>query len=195
MKELSFIILLILNYCFSFSQINQSIGGIDSQEYSKEITEYKIKEFIVKNVLQLPEREVVEIEIDAITAASSGEITVVIYRCESQNKKGMVFSFWNLYVNEYNTKSVEYNFKHFPFDTANELLIELERVIDEKKPIVNSGSTKNAVYKFDDLIFIFYKGDIGENLIRVLWDKYDSQWNQLNLKSTHKRFNTFFGLK
>ena len=199
MKNIVLIIFLSTSSLIAFSQVKESVGGILSQEYSKEITEYKVKEFIVRDILELPDNKIVELEIDAITAASSGEITTVIYRCKELNKSGIVFGFYNPYINEFNVKFNAYKFKNFDFEDAVTLLNKLDNVMDEKKSIIklsnNDGYTKNAVYKHGDLIFIFYKGGIGANLIRVLWNDFDSEWNQMNLKATHRRFNQFFDIK
>ena len=56
----------------------------------------------------------------------------------------------------------------------------------------NDDLSKNAVYKWDDVSFLFYKNDIGSNLIRVFWNDFDSEWNQSNLKTTKKRFEKFY---
>ncbi len=199
MKNTILILSIVLYSFISNGQVNESVGGVLSQEYSKEITEYKVKEFIVRNILELPDNNVVELEIDAITAAASGEITTVIYRCKELKKKGIVFGFYNPYVNEFNVKFNAYKFKNIDFDNAVKLLDELENVLDEKKSIIklsnNDGLTKNAIYKYDDLVFIFYKSDFGTNLIRVLWKDFDSEWNQSNLKATKRRFSRFFEIE
>jgi hypothetical protein len=91
---------LILSYCTcNYGQINTTKGGILSQEYSKEITEYKIKEFIVREVLQVPDKQVIDVEINSLTASKSGELTIVIYNCNALKQRGLVFGFWSEYSN------------------------------------------------------------------------------------------------
>ena len=69
-------------------------------------------------------------------------------------------------------------------------------MLEEKKSIIsidtNEDLSKNAIYKFEDMVFIFYKADIGSNLIRVFWSDFDSEWNQANLKLMKTRFEKFF---
>ena len=104
---LTFLFPLIIIYLCSWNlgicQINQYESGLDAQLYSKEITEYRVKEFIIKEILNLPEKQTIEIQISSITASKSGELTTVIYECKSLNKRGLIFGFWNERINEYNT--------------------------------------------------------------------------------------------
>ncbi len=108
----------------------------------------------------------------------------------------MIFGFWNPYVNEFNLRYKGYAFKHFEFETANELIANLDQVLEEKKSIIrlddNQGLSKNAVYVFDDITFIFYKNELGSNLVRVLWNDFDSEWNQANVKAMSRRMRRFF---
>lgn len=193
-------------FVFSFSlnsdilgQINLNQGGIFSQTYSKEITEYKVKTFIVNEILQIPENKVIELEVDAITASKSGELTTVVYRCKELNKSGLILVFWSEYLNSFNLKYKGYAFKNLEFQQANTLLENLDNVLEEKKSIIafdnNENLVKNGIYKFDDVTFIFYKGDLSANLIRVIWHDFDSEWNQSNLKTMKRRFNKFFSTK
>jgi hypothetical protein len=194
------ILLILLNVSFlATAQINATEGGLFSQVFSKEITEYRVKQFIIDELLDLPNKQVVEVEIDALTASASGELTTVVYYCKELNKKGLVFGFWNPYVNDFNLRYKGYAFKHFDYNVAIELITNLEKVLEEKKSIIsldnNQGLSKNAIYKFGDVSFIFYKSDIGSNLIRVLWSGFDSEWNQSNLKAMNRRMKRFLDNK
>lgn len=174
-------------------------AGLLSQSFSKLITEYRVKEFIVSELLDVPNKQVLEVEIDALTASASGELTTVIYYCRELNKKGLVFGFWDARVNDFNVRFKGYAFKHFDFETANELINNLDYVLEEKKSIIqldnNAGLSKNAIYKFDDVTFIFYKSELGANLIRVIWGEFDSEWNQANVKAMSRRIKRFFDAK
>jgi len=182
-----------------FGQVNPAQGGLFSQTYSKEISEYRIKEFIVKEVLQVPDKRTIEVDINSLTTSKSVELTTVIYDCAALNKQELIFSFWNEYTNQYNVNYTGYAFKNFDFEKAKELLDDLDRVQEEKSAILklvnNEYLDKNAVYKFEDIKFIFYTDELGSNLIRVLWNGFDSEWNQPNMKTMKKRFNRYFNLK
>jgi hypothetical protein len=181
-----------------YGQIKPTEGGIFSQLYGKEITEYKSKEYIVNEILEVPNKQLIDIEIDAITASKSGELTVIIYNCELQKKRGLVFVFWSDQLNEFNVRYKGYAFRHFEYSAAKDMLNNLETVLEQKKAILtfeNGNLSKNAVYKWDDVNFLFYKNEFGSNLIRLFWNNFDSEWNQANLKTTKKRFDKFFNNK
>jgi hypothetical protein len=182
--------------CISWGQVKPIEGGIFSQMYSKEITEYRAKEYIVNEILQVPNKNIIEFEIISLTASKSGELTTVIYDCKALKKRGLIFAFWNEQINDFNTPYKGYAFKNFNYGEAKQFLDSISIVLEQKKGILsldnNENLSKNVAYKWDDLTFVFYKGDIGGNLIRVFWKGFDSEWNQLNLKTTKNRFDGFF---
>src|SRR5260221_8354578 len=107
----------------TFAQVNAPLA----QAYNKEITQYMVKEFIIREVLQIPPRQTIEVEINALTSSASGELTTVIYDCQALKKRGLVFGFWNEHFNEHNLAYKGYAFKNFEFENAKEMLEELER--------------------------------------------------------------------
>lgn len=195
MKNFICIVLFLLIANFIHAQIKPSEGGILSQSYSKAITEYRAKEYLIKEVINTPNKVIVDLDISAITASGSGELTTIVYNCESQKKRGLLFVFWNDQVNDFNLRYKGYGFRHFEYNAAKDILDTLEVVIDQNKSILSTENdvfSKNAVYKWDDLTFLFYKNDFGSNLIRVFWTGFDSEWNQSNFRTTKKRFEKFF---
>jgi hypothetical protein len=192
---LLFINLCCLNY---FSQVSQTRGGILAQEYSKELTEYKVKSFIVNDVFQLKEYDVIALEVNSITASKSGELTSVVYKSKYQDKKGLILGFYGSYVNEFNLSYIGYSFKNMDFEKAKEFFDGIDVVLKDNDIFFNPASEAiispdlNIVFKFDDITLIFYKGSLNVNLIRVIWKDYDSEWSLTNLKTTQKRFNKFF---
>ena len=180
----------------SFGQVTRAEEGIMSQAYSKDIAEYMVKEYVIKEILMVPDKQTIEVEINALTASKSGELTTVVYDCKELKKRGLIFGFWNSNTNEFNVHYKGYAFRNFEFNKAKELLDNLDLVLEEKKAILsrdnNENLAKNAVYKFDDVIFLFYIDELGSSLIRVMWNGYDSEWNQKNLKTMKKRFYKFF---
>jgi hypothetical protein len=83
MKFFLGLIFTVLLLAESIAQTNQ---GLLSQEESKLITEYKCKDFIINKVIAVPDKKSTEVYIDAITSSKSGELTTVIYFCESLDK-------------------------------------------------------------------------------------------------------------
>jgi hypothetical protein len=198
MKKYYILILFDLLYNLSYNQINQSKGGLLSQEFSKELTEYKVKNFIVNEIYQLTENQSINLEVNSITASRSGELTSVVYKCKELEKNGLIFAFYGSFINEFNLSYTGYSFKNFDKEKAKQLFENVENVINKNDSFFNPtpetilSPDLNIVFKFDDLTFIFYKGNLGANLIRVIWKNYDSEWNLSNLKTTQKRFNKFF---
>lgn len=81
--------LLLLVFTFisfsTFSQINSNKTWF-AKEYSKEIALYNSKQFLFKNILG-SSPEVVQFEILPLAAASSGELTTLLYKCDSKKRK------------------------------------------------------------------------------------------------------------
>jgi len=165
--------------------------GLISQEYSKEISEYSTKEYIVRDILCIPEGTLFGVEIDAITASNSGELTTVTYDCETLSKKGIVLTFWSGTLGNNNSSIGEYGFLNIEYDKAVDLFTKLEKVLKFKTSILDKGKNWNAVFRWEDLYFVFYYEN-SANKIRVFWNGFDSEWNQSNLKTTAKRFNKSF---
>jgi hypothetical protein len=180
MKKI-FTLLLLLTSLNTFAQVsaNNFTGTLDklfAQEYSKETTEYLTKVYISKNVLKLTENELTGFEIDAITAAKSGELTTVLYNCPKLNQKGLIFVFYNY---------KHYNFYHFEYNEAKVLLDKISNAVENNKQILDQVNT--SVLKANDIHLIF----AGES-IRVVWDEFDSAWDKSNFKTTYRRFGKFF---
>lgn len=177
-----------------FSQTRQ--GDILSQERCKEITEYYCKQYIVEDILKVPDKQSIGVYIYAITAAKSGELTTVLYQCDEFNKKGLVFAFWNDYSANSVTSYKGYGLYHLDFEQAGKLLNELESIVGSKNKILDEP-IGNLVYRSDELTFLFYnkQTEFGfKPVIRVWWNNFDSDWTISNLETTIKRFRKFFGL-
>jgi len=170
-------------------------GGILSQEQCKQITEYYCKQYIVDEVLKVPDLQSVEIYIHPITAAKSGELTTVLYQCNSLNKKGVVFAFWGNYFSENILPYKGFGFLDLDFAEAKDLFDRLEYLMDQENKIL-TYSEGNLAYKSDGMTFLFCNSElmVGNNPIRVWYKSFDSDWNQTNLRTTIKRFRKFFKL-
>lgn len=191
MKKLILIIALVHSGMLVQAQVN-NYGAISgnhnlTQKITKEITEYRVKEYIIKEVINITEGEIVDIEIDALTASKSGELSTVIYQCKSKNKKGIVFVFWQYTFNEFNTKYKGYSFRHIEFTKAEELFQYLAKVMKYKNDIGTNDQEWNTTFLWQDLYFLFYN-DGESNKIRVFWNGFDAEWNHSNLKTTSRRF-------
>lgn len=148
------------------------------------------KEYIVQEILNIPDKKLIAVDIAALTAAKSGELTTVVYECKELGKRGLIFVFWSDRINEMNIKYRGYAFSNFEFENAKQLLTDLEKALEEKDAILKQD--KDAVFKFGNTHFLFSKDEMNISLIRVMWNGFDSEWNQTNLKTLKKRFDKFF---
>lgn len=165
--------------------------NILAQIFNKDVTEYKVKSYIVNKILNVQEQEPVLVKIDAITSSTSGELTSVVYGCEEQNKIGLVFCFWRSLITTSNMEYSGYGFLNIPELEAEDLFSKLAILLNSEEDNIKKHED-NLVYKWKDLTFIFYKGKDHKNKdIRVLWGTFDAEWNKSNLARTIKRFRKF----
>lgn len=170
----------------AFSQVSVSNGLYFAKEYSKEQALYKAKDFVMKNVLGVNE-SVMKFKIDPLAAASSGEMTSLVYKCETKGLKGLILGFYGDRWNESGVVYQAYAFKNFSETSAKEMLRGLKNVIDLNLEYLNSDSDNNNLYyKYDDITFLIYnKGSVK---IRVFWKEFDSEWETTAFNRTRRRF-------
>ena len=63
-----------------------------TKEFSKDIALYKAKAYLFMDVLGSTP-DVTKFEVIPLAAASSGELTTLLYKCESKQKEGLVLGF------------------------------------------------------------------------------------------------------
>jgi hypothetical protein len=180
MKKLLTILLLICaiksNAQYNATNFANNVDKLFAQEYSKAASEYLTKVYVARNILKLKENELTGFEIDAITAAKSGELTTILYNCPKLNQKGLVFVFYAY---------KQYSFYHFAYDEAKVLLDKISAAVEDNKQVLDEVNT--SVLKANDIHLIF-----AESSIRVVWQEYDSNWDKSNFKTTYRRFDKFF---
>ena len=93
MKKLIYSIILLTIY----SQLIYS-QNYQAKEYSKEETLYKAKKFVFTEIIGST-NEVVEFEAVPLAAANSGELTTLLFKCETKQKEGLVLGFYGSYWN------------------------------------------------------------------------------------------------
>ncbi|UOE47944.1 hypothetical protein MTO98_26390 [Mucilaginibacter sp. SMC90] len=180
MKKLLTLLLIICAFKsqaqYNATNFPNNIDKLFAQEYSKDASEFLTKVYISRNILKLNENELTGFQIDAITAAKSGELTTVLYNCPKLNQKGLVFVFYNY---------KHFSFYHFEFNEAKVLLDKISAAVEDNKQVLDEVNT--SVLKANDIHLIF-----AESSIRVVWDEYDSNWDKSNFKTTYRRFDKFF---
>ena len=180
--------LVVASICFiqiSSGQISAKSGFSFAKQFSKEIALYKAKEFVFKNILKESET-VVKFQIDPLAAASSGELTSLVYKCEDKNKEGLVLGFFGSYWNDGGVEYTGYNFLDLPKEKATTILNKIEEAILVHDKYLNKDADNNNIYfRIDDITFLIYVA--GTLKIRVFWQGFDAEWDNTAFRRTKRR--------
>ena len=157
-----------------------------AKEWSRDKALYKAKEYVMTEIIGV-NPYVTKFEIDPLAAASSGELTTLVYKCEQKKISGLVLGFYGNKWNEYGTVYQAFAFKNFNEKKALEMLATLDKHIsDHTKYLKSDYDNNNFFFKFDDLTFLVYY--VGFIKIRVFWNGFDSEWESKAYERTKKRF-------
>lgn len=170
------------------SQVKQEIGNIiGAKAYSKEISLFRGKAFVIKEVLGM-NNNVTKFEIDPMEAASSGELTTLYYNCEALNKEGIVLGFYGDYVNEFGLLLQGYAYKNFDKKQGLELLQKIEDAkVNNITYLLEDGDNHNIYLNYDDLIILIYRKD-QQFKYRVFWKSFDAEWGDFAFRRTKNKF-------
>jgi hypothetical protein len=163
---------------------NSILSG--AKEYSKDISLYRAKAFVMSQVIDSQD-QYVQFEMDPLAASSSGELTSLWYNCRPNNKEGLILGFYNDYWNDLGVDYKGYAFKNLPKDKALDLLNKISNAIDEYKEYLGMNDDNNVYIKFEDITILLYK-DL-QTKIRVFWKGYDAEWQLVAFRRTLKRFD------
>ena len=172
----------------AYSQVKVNSNNIwTAKEFSKEISLFKSKEFLFKNVLQSTEK-VTAFEVIPLAAASSGELTTLLYKCEDKQKEGLILGFYGDYWNEAGVLYQGYSFKNLEKDKAMEFLNKIVTSIEENKKFLNdSGDNNNIFFRYDDMDVLIWT-NAGTYSIRIFWQGFDSTWEKTAFERSKRRF-------
>jgi hypothetical protein len=170
-------------YKASFSQFAHA------KEWSKEASLYESKGYLIENIIGKT-TEPIKFEVYPLAAASSGELTTLVYKCETKNLTGLLMAFYGDYWNDQGVNYTGYAFKNIPKDTAMKMLIELDSKINENRDyLFKDPDNNNFYYSYDDLTFLVYYTLGVDPKIRVFWGKYNSDWGYTAFSRTLKRLD------
>lgn len=188
MKIKILILTSILSITYSYSQVRVNNNSIwTAKEFSKEISLFKSKEFLFKNVLGST-NQVVPFEVIPLAAASSGELTTLLYKCDSKQKEGLILGFYGDYWNEAGVLYQGYSFKNLEKEKAIEFLNKIVTSIEENKKFLNeSGDNNNIFFKYDDMDVLIWT-NAGTYSIRIFWQGFDSTWEKTAFERSKRRF-------
>lgn len=172
------------------AQIPLHQSFILSQEFSKEISLYKAKSFLIQEVLMTSD-DIVHFEIDPLAASTSGELTSLVYSCKEKGQEGLILGFYGDFWNDNGTVYKGFAFKNLQKENALVLLRKLSEVLANENSYLSGDMDNNNVYiQFDDLYVLIYRNF--EPRIRVFWKDFDSEWSIAAFNRTKKRFEKNF---
>ena len=182
MKKIILPVILLLMYsCSMYSQNYQA------KEYSKDETLYKAKKFVFTEIIGLS-NEVVEFEAVPLAAANSGELTTLLFKCETSQKEGLVLGFYGSYWNPSGVLYQGYDFKYFDKDKAMDFLNKIQESIDNHIKFLNKNSDNNNIYiRYDDIDILIWSNG-GTYKIRLFWKDFDATWEQTAFERSKRRF-------
>lgn len=166
----------------------QYTGIFFAKEFSKEAALYRAKSFVMSEVLGTS-ANVVEFQIDPLSAATSGELTSLVYKCQEKKMEGLVLGFFGNRWNESGVIYQAYAFNNFSKEKALEMLNKIEVSLKEHSKFLKDDYDNNNIYfKFDDITFLIYSSASvnGFQRIRVFWKEFDSEWDFNSFKRTKK---------
>ncbi|OAD42377.1 hypothetical protein [Polaribacter atrinae] len=184
--NIKLLIVSLLISSISFSQISESTGLYFAKEFSKDQALYKAKDYVMTEVIGV-ENALIKFDIDPLAAASSGELTSLVYGCEEKNLSGLVLGFYGSRWNKAGVVYQAYAFKNLPENKALEILSKLDSYIDNESKYLSADSDNNNMFfKYDDMTFLIYRD--GSVKIRVFWNGFDSEWESTAFGRTKRRF-------
>ncbi|MCK0147396.1 hypothetical protein MWU78_17205 [Arenibacter sp. F26102] len=189
MKQKFIFITLTLLFTHSVnSQVKQNDFNLfQAKEFSKDISLFKAKTFLTHNVLETSEKSL-QFETIPLAAASSGELTTLLYKCESQNKEGLILGFFGDYWNDSGVAFQGYGFKNLTKDQAYEFLTKIETEIEKNQDFLkDNNDNNNIVFVYDDLKVMIWTTS-GSYLIRIYWNDFDSTWEKTSFERSKRRF-------
>lgn len=185
--KIGFVLLWLVLHPTLVAQVSTNEGIFFAKEFSKEISLYKAKEFVIREVLNVSE-DIVKFEIDALAATSSGELTSLVYRCDSQDKEGLILGFYGYYWNEAGVVFEGYGFKNLQKEEATHLLNKIGSAIDDNaKYLTDDPSDSNVCFKHHDFTILITTADETRR-IRIFWKDFDADWGFAAFQRTKKRF-------
>jgi hypothetical protein len=186
MKFYTIVLLTLIAPVISNAQVPVSSGVFDAKDFSKEIALFKAKQFVIESVLGVS-GEVFQFEIDPLAAASSGELTSLVYQSPDKGKEGLVLGFYGDYWNPAGVVFKGFAFKDIPKDRALLLLDTLQKTIDGYSKFLNEDRDNNNVYfQAEGMTFLVFYSGLSIK-IRVFWKDFDSEWDMVAFRRTKRR--------
>ena len=123
-----------------------------------------------------------------LAAASSGELTTLLYHCEELNKEGLILGFYGNYWNDNGVVYQGFGFKNLEKSNAMEFLSKIQNAIDNNSKYLKEDKDNNNIYfQYDDISVLIYASPDGYT-IRIFWQSFDSTWEKTAFERSKRRF-------
>ena len=156
-----------------------------AKEFSKDVAQFRAKSFLYRNILGVSEN-IAKFELIPLAAASSGELTTLLYKAADKNKEGLLLGFFGDYWNDSGATFQGYAFKNLDKEEAYEFLNKISDAIEENDKYLRENSDNNNIYtSYKDIDIIIFGG--GQN-IRLFWNNFDSSWEKTAFERSKRRF-------
>ena len=148
---------------------------------------YNSKYFLLKDVL-ITGTEIDKFEVIPLAAASSGELTTLLYKCETKQKEGLILGFYGNYWNEAGILYQGYAFKNLEKEKAVEFLNKISTAIeDNSKFLKDNNDNNNISFTYDEMEVLIWT-NLGSYTIRIFWKGFDSTWEKTAYERSKRRF-------
>ena len=179
--KIKILIISLLFFQYSFSQY------YGAKEYSKEDALFEAKEFLMNEVMGTNENDV-GFNIIPLAAAKSGELTTLIYSCESKDLEGIILGFYGRYWNKEGVTYTGYGFKNLDRDHAIKFLNKITSSLENNSKFLKKDPDNNIIiFQYEDIKVMLSK-NLTSNKIRLFWKDYDSTWEETAYGRTVNRF-------
>ena len=186
MKLILSLLLIVFTNTFLFSQVNSN-NVFYAKEFSKDVALYNPKNYLFKTVLGST-TAVAKFEIIPLAAASSGDLTTLLYKSEDKQKEGLILGFYGTYWNSTGVVYQGFAFKNFEKKEAVEFLNKIQDAINENsKYLKNDNDNNNIYFKYDDIDVLIWSSS-QDYTIRLFWNDFDSSWEKTAFDRSKRRF-------
>ena len=182
------LLIFILTNTLLFSQVQTNSNNMFyAKEFSKEVALYNSKNFLFKTVLGSTE-QIEKFEIIPLAAASSGELTTLLYKSEAKQKEGLILGFYGNYWNNAGVVYQGFAFKNIEKNEAIKFLTKIQDAIDDNRKYLQDENDNNNIYfKYDDIDVLIWSNN-NDYTIRLFWNGFDSSWEKLAFDRSKRRF-------
>lgn len=186
MKQKFTLIFLLFVSSILFSQV-KSNTVIYAKEFSKDIALYNSKNYLFQKVLGSTEK-VAKFAIIPLAAASSGDLTTLLYKSEDKQKEGIILGFYGNYWNDAGVVYQGFSFKNFEKEDAIEFLNKIQDAInDNSKFLKNDNDNNNIFFTYKDIDVLIWSST-QDYTIRLFWNGFDSSWEKTAFDRSKRRF-------